>query len=116
MRPYPNQKDPAQPPPQQYPQQQYPQQQFPQQQYPQEAQGYPPPPAQYGGAAAMMGTQAATFGAQGQVIVSADRLFGLSFWSAKTDHDNNVTDTVSGTSVNLLWGDTQQVAGPDSGP
>jgi hypothetical protein len=116
---YPQQQYPQQPPPPQYPQQQYPQPQP----YPQQPQGYPqqqgyasPPPAQYGGAAPMMGAQAASFGAQGQVIVSADRLFGLSFWSAKTDHDNNVSVTSSGTAFNLLWGDTQDIIGPYSVP
>jgi hypothetical protein len=121
------------PPQQQYPQQQYPQQQpqqypppqqYPQQQYPQQPQGYPqqqqgyvsPPPAQFGGAAPMMGAQAAPFGSQGQVIISADRLFGLSFWSAKTDFDNNVSVTSSGTAVNLLWGEAGDLVGPNSIP
>jgi len=56
------------------------------------------------------------FGGRGQVILSADRLFGLSFWSSKTDLDNNASSTDSGTAVNLLWGDTSSVSGPYSTP
>jgi hypothetical protein len=46
-----------------------------------------------------------------QVIVSADRLFGVHFWSRKSEFagipivaPQPTTETVSGTRVNLLWG------------
>jgi hypothetical protein len=102
------------PPAQGYPpQQQYPQQQYPQQQYPQ--QGYQQPYQQpYVGPTASSG--GAMFGSQGQLILSADRLFGLSFWSAKLEHQNNNSDSESGTAINLLWGDTGSILGPYSTP
>jgi opacity protein-like surface antigen len=118
----------AQYPPQQYPPQQYPPQQYPpQQQYAPPQQGYPPPqqgypaqpyqqpmaPAPY--AAPPTAAASTSLGGVGQVIISADRLFGLSFWSAKEDLDNNDSDSASGTQVNLLWGDTNGF-GPYSTP
>jgi|SRR5579859_7319164 len=113
------------PPPQQgYPpqQQQYPQQGYPpqQQQYPQQGFQQPyqqpmgPAPQPYVGPTAS--SAGATFGGQGQFIVSADRLFGLYFWSAKTDLQNNNSVSVSGTAINLLWGDNGNVAGPYATP
>jgi opacity protein-like surface antigen len=115
----------AQYPPQQYPPQQYP----PQQQYAPPQQGYQQPgyqaqpyqqaqmspvPQSY----APVGPSAggAAFGSRGQVILSADRLFGLSFWSSKTDLDNNASFTASGTAINLLWGDTGDISGPYATP
>src|SRR5204863_9569484 len=84
------------PPLQGFPQQQpYPQQGYPQQQpYPQ--QGYQQPSQQpmqqpYVGPTASSG--APVFGAQGELILSADRLFGLSFWSSKLDLQNNNADS-----------------------
>jgi hypothetical protein len=103
----------AQYPPQQYPPQQYPPQQgYPQQGYPQQQYQQPgyqqapmaPVPQSYAPPAASSG--AAPIGSPGQIFFSADRLFGLSFWSSKTDQDGGVTDTVSGTDINLLWGDS----------
>ena len=107
----------AQPYPQQYPQQQYPQQQpYPQQQYPQQQypqqQPYPqqgfqqaPPPQQYA-PPPIPSASGAMFGSAGQIIISADRLFGLGFWSSKTDLDGGLSNTTSGTAINLLWGDS----------
>lgn len=49
------------------------------------------------------------FGATGQMILSADRLFGLHFWSVKTEQNAMganpaSTITLSGTDIDLLWG------------
>jgi hypothetical protein len=60
-----------------------------------------------------------SFGGQGQFIVSADRLFGINFWSLKMQPDATPTNpnpgkvTESGTSINLLWGSGSSVAGED---
>jgi len=43
------------------------------------------------------------------MILSADRLFGLSFWSAKQESDAGISDKASGTAINLVWGDNQDV-------
>ena len=60
----------------------------------------------------------AAFGSAGQPIVSADRLFGVYFWSVKSQADATPADpnpqiaTQSGTAINLLWGsDSSFVAG-----
>jgi hypothetical protein len=46
----------------------------------------------------------AAFGASGQLIVSADRMFGLSFATVKTvDGTTSTTDTVSSTDVSAFW-------------
>ena len=42
-----------------------------------------------------------TLGEPNEVILGAERLFGLSFWSSKTDN-NGTTSTTSGTSLSLL--------------
>ena len=42
-----------------------------------------------------------TLGEPNQVILGAERLFGLSFWSLKTDN-NGATNTTSGTTLSLL--------------
>jgi hypothetical protein len=49
------------------------------------------------------------FGAAGQAILSADRLFGVHFWSVKSDQNAMgaapaSTTTLSGTDIDLLWG------------
>jgi hypothetical protein len=49
------------------------------------------------------------FGTAGQAIVSADRLFGVHFWSLKSEQDAvgmtpASTATLSGTDIDLLWG------------
>jgi hypothetical protein len=88
--------------------QQYPQQ-YPQQQY----QGNYPQPMAYGPVAPPPGGQ---FGDAGQFIISADRLFGLSFWSASQDQGNNITVKESGTAINLLFGSDSNVLGPYSTP
>jgi hypothetical protein len=115
QQPYPGQPGayPAQPAPQQYPPSQtYPQQGYPQQGYPQQ-QPYPAQPyqpaAQPYGPSPYAAPQTAAFGVAGQFILSADRLFGLSFWSWKTDRDNGVTATLSGTSINLLSGSDMNI-------
>jgi hypothetical protein len=115
---------PQQYPPQQYPpQQQYPQQYPPQQQYPQQQYQQPPyqqpqmaPVPQTYQAPMPANAGAPTFGGRGQVILSADRLFGLSFWSAKLEGNNGATSTDSGTAINLLWGDNSSISGPYSTP
>ncbi len=54
-------------------------------------------------------TPGSGFGAPGQFIVSVDRLFGLQFWSIKTQPDatpmnaNPNTTKLGGTSFSLLW-------------
>src|SRR5882724_659428 len=59
-------------------------------------------------------TPASGFGAPGQFIVSADRLFGLQFWSLKVQTDatpanpNPNTVKFSGTSLSLLWNTNAQ--------
>jgi hypothetical protein len=73
-----------------------------------------PVPQQYG-PAPMASQQGPMFGSQGQVILSAGRLFGLSFWSAKTEFPNNLTLTSTNTSINLLWGDSEQLAAVPAG-
>jgi|SRR5882724_2643481 len=66
-------------------------------------------------------TPASGFGAPGQFIVSVDRLFGLQFWSFKTQADttpmnaNPNTNKLSGTSLSLLWNtDTPNAQVPTS--
>ncbi len=62
------------------------------------------------------------FGGQGQFIVSADRLFGINFWSFKVQPDATPADptpdrtTESGTSINLLWGGGSGIAGEEIDP
>lgn len=122
-QPYPQQY-PQQPyPQQQYPQTQYPQPapqpQYPQQQYPQQPQyGQPYAPPAYGQPAPYMPAPPSTgqFGEAGQFILSADRLFGISIWSDNAQGDNNTGDKVSGTSVNLLYGNNNAVSGPYATP
>ncbi|HEX9297773.1 MAG TPA: hypothetical protein VF881_18155, partial [Polyangiaceae bacterium] len=101
QQPYPAQPPPAQPPPPQgYQQQPYPAQPPPGQPYAAQTwQPLPPasPPA------------SPPFGEQGQIILSADRLFGLSFWWSKLETDGGITSSANGTAINLLWGDSQDV-------
>ena len=113
-QPYPAQPYPGQAA-QPYPAQ--PAQPYPAQPYPgQAAQSYPgaqpygqpypaaqtmPPPQPYG--APVPPVPSGAFGAQGQFILSADRLFGVNIWSAKIELDNE-TDSASGTGINLLQG------------
>ena len=130
QQPYPPPQQPygVQPPPQPYgaPQQPYggalpPQGYAPPPQQPYAAPGYPPaqpppPPAPYAPQAVPAVGSAAPFGASGQVILSAGRLFGVSAYSAKVEGDNNVSITESGTAINLLYGTDAGVAGPYSAP
>jgi hypothetical protein len=123
---YPQQQYPQpqqQSPQQQYPQQQYPQQpQYPQPQYPQAPQPYTQPGyaqptyPQQQAYAPMPAPSTGAFAEQGQFIISADRLFGVSLWSDNIDADNNVTVKTSGTAINLLFGSDGTIAGPFSTP
>jgi hypothetical protein len=51
------------------------------------------------------GSESDWFGGQGQLIVSADRLFGISQWTYSSEFNNSDTFSTSGTAVNLLFGD-----------
>jgi hypothetical protein len=115
-QPYPGQPapQPYPPPAQPYGAQPYPAAQpYGAQPYP-AAQPMAPPPAPYGAPAPA--PQGALLGAQGQIILSADRLFGLSVWSLKVEGDNGTSATTSGTAVNLLWGSDSDVSGPYATP
>jgi hypothetical protein len=66
------------------------------------------------------------FGGAKQVIVSADRMFGVHSWSQKAEQQavqiapgittQAQTETVSGTGVNLLWGGNGDINGPSAIP
>jgi len=64
------------------------------------------PPAAAPAAPPVVQTPSGAFGQTGQLILGADRMFGLSFSSVKTETDlptGTVSNTQSGTNINLLW-------------
>jgi hypothetical protein len=48
-------------------------------------------------------------GNQGQLVLSAERVYGIQFYKSTHDHDNR-TDEVSGTAVSFLWAGTSSGA------